>query len=122
MLCWAAGNLKPLVELMAAAESAEAREHILKCLMQAQAETRAHFGGDLAAMAALNGWMADLLASGRSVTTLGLALKVRRLSQAGFPANVHDRPAPWACFKPWPRSTQGSFPAAEQCLSWRTST
>jgi hypothetical protein len=79
-LRWVAGNLKPLVELMAAAEAAEAREHILKCLMQAQAETRAHFGGDLGAMAALNGWMTDLLASGRSAPTLGLALKVRELT------------------------------------------
>ena len=63
---------------MAARDAAEAREHILKCLMQAQAETRAHFGGDLAAMAALNGWMMDLLASGRSAPTLALALKVRQ--------------------------------------------
>jgi len=70
-----AGNLRPLVSLMAEAESAEAQEHILKCLMQAPADTRAHFGGDLAAMTALNGWMKDLLASGRSAPTLGLALK-----------------------------------------------
>ena len=72
----AAGNLRPLVSLMAEAESAEAQEHILKCLMQAPADTRAHFGGDLAAMTALNGWMKDLLATGRSAPTLGLALKV----------------------------------------------
>ena len=72
----AAGNLHPLVLLMAEAEAAEAREHILKCLMQAPAETRAHFGGNAAAMTALNGWMKDLLATGHLVSTLGLVLKV----------------------------------------------
>lgn len=75
VLAAGSGNTAVLSELIKATESAEDRDHLLNCLIQAPADSRAKMAACGMCLGALNSWLLELIAYGQTGSTAELTIK-----------------------------------------------
>ena len=81
-----------LSELIKATESAEDRDHLLNCLIQAPADSRAKMAACGMCLGALNSWLLELIAYGQTGSTAELTIKVGLMPPACPISYQHCRP------------------------------